>query len=288
MGRVHVEVSVAIIVRNEAPFIRDLIKGLKDQSYNDFEVVIFDNGSFDGTYEICLEESDQRFRIFSSPSENRLGHLRNESLARCKGRFVFFTDGDCVPSRYWLEEGLKVLRTGIYDGVEGRTFYRYQGVVTVSDYNTQNLDSGEFMTCNIAYSREALERVGGFDSEFCYGHEDQDLAIRIGISNNIKYCEQMLVCHQTKRFTPATMIKRTLRIYDTVRLIKKYGDHPRMIKRILYPEHILLMIFPIFMLTHYAYRTPNDVVVGLAKYFSLFVERIIIWRAAVKFRVFVL
>ena len=87
-------------------------------------------------------------------------------------------------------------------GVEGKTFYEAKGSVTVSDYYTQRVIPGGYMTCNVAYTREAIEKVGYFDPKFKYTYEDRDLGIRIKNIGNILFEPNMLVFHTTKKFEP--------------------------------------------------------------------------------------
>ena len=64
-------------------------------------------------------------------------------------------------------------------GVEGKTFYESHKSLTVTDYHTQRLVPGGFMTCNVAYLRDSIINVGYFDPKFRYVYEDRDLAMRI-------------------------------------------------------------------------------------------------------------
>ena len=282
------EVSIITIVKNEADHIDRFLESIVSQVYKEFEIIIVDDGSTDGTLEKIARFDDPRLRCISAPRGRGVGFLRNVGLQHAKGEFVFFTDGDCAPSRYWIKEGLRLFNSETCVGIEGRTFYLYRTNITISDYNTETLFPGNYMTCNMAYRREILEEVGFFDPKFDYGHEDRDLAIRVKEKGKIIYAPDMLVCHQEKKLTAKSVLTRAMRAKNAVYLLRKHGTGKRWGARIIYPSHLLIIICPFLLISHYSYRSAKDVQIGLIKYVSLIIERFVIWYAAVKFRVFLL
>lgn len=289
VDKIHPIVSVSMVVRNEARYIRGALTALINQSLGDCEVVIVDNGSTDGTYEICQEFVKHGVILIAESRNLGIAALRNMSWSRCHGEYIFFTDGDCQPSLNWLERGVEFFKEDpSIGGVEGKTFYQYEGVVTISDYNTKNFFAGEYLTCNVAYRHSVLEQCGGFDESFRCGHEDRDLAIRVQKNNQISFDDQMIVCHKTKRMSAKTIFARTNRSYDQVRLLKKHGKKARGLRGVIYPEHLLTIFCPFLLITHFAYRSRRDIWIGLAKYLSLIYERVIIWRAGLELRIWIL
>ena len=49
------KISVVIVIKNESRYIKNCLEALFDQSYQDFEIIVIDNGSTDGTEEIILD-----------------------------------------------------------------------------------------------------------------------------------------------------------------------------------------------------------------------------------------
>ena len=282
------EVSIVTIVRNEARFMINYLDALSNQEFTDFEAIIIDNGSTDRTVSIINNHKDSRIRLYSVKDDIGLGALRNEGLQHCKGTYVFFTDGDCMPSRYWLTEGLRSFKNGDCLGVEGRTFYQYHAIITMSDYNTESLTSGRYMTCNMAYRRDTLVNLDGFDPNCFHNHEDRELALRVLKLGVIHYCNDMLVCHQNKTLTVGAVLKRSMRAESIVYIMKHHKKSFRWFERIIYPQHLLIIFFPFLLLTHYSYRSTHDIYIGLFKYLSLFLERFVIWRAAIRNRIFLI
>jgi len=182
---------------------------------------------------------------------------------------------------------LAVLEKEGFLGLEGKTYYESQPETTVSDYNTRQFLPGEFMTCNIAYRRDVLEKVNCFDPKFNYGHEDRDLAYRVLELGKIGFCPQMLVAHQKKLLTVGSLFRKARWASNAVDFIKKHKFHPRFKKRIVFPERLLIIIFPFILIFTVSYRSFYDFKIGFFKYLAYIYERLLIWRAAWRNRIFI-
>jgi len=282
------KVSVVVIAKNEGQFIDGLLEALSKQSHHDFELIFIDNSSFDKMADIVNSFNDQKIKYFYEPSTEGFAYLRNFGISKAQGNYIFFTDGDCFPDKHWIEEGLAVLEKEDFLGLEGKTYYESQSETTVSDYNTRQFLPGEFMTCNIAYRKDILEKVNYFDPKFKYGHEDRDLAYRVLELGKIGFCPQMLVAHQKKSLTVGSLFRRARWASNAVDFIKKHKVHPRLKLRILFPERLLIIIFPFVLIFTVSYRSLYDFKIGFFKYLAYIYERILIWRSAIRNRIFII
>lgn len=98
------KVSILIPVFNRQKFIAECIQSALDQTYSDFEVVVVDNASDDGTWEICqrFSDLDQRVRLFRN--DTNIGPVRNwkRCVEEAMGEFckILFSDDllepDCL------------------------------------------------------------------------------------------------------------------------------------------------------------------------------------------------
>ena len=169
-------VSVLLTLRNAEKDVGNCLKSLLDQTFNDFEVVIVDDVSTDKTREIIEKFKDQRVKYLRNKRLLGLSGSRNKCLQYATGDYVFFTDGDCIVSKNWIEEGLKYLKTSDCIGVEGKTYYvSKEYKPTRSDDVVDNLTGGQYPTCNMSYMKSTLNNIGGFDERYTY-MEDRDLA----------------------------------------------------------------------------------------------------------------
>lgn len=87
------KISVIMPVFNEEKFIKKAIESVLDQSLNDFELIIVNDGSTDGTSNIINEFDDERIRILNQKNQGP-GASRNNALKIASGEYVMFLDGD--------------------------------------------------------------------------------------------------------------------------------------------------------------------------------------------------
>ena len=284
-------VSVILTIKNESFYIKKCLDSIIHQSFQDFEIVIVDDNSTDNTLEIIRLFKDKRIRLYSA-LEKELGHasLRNYAVKKARGKYIFFTDGDCVPHLNWITEGLKIFEKEDCVGVEGKTFYESPKSLTVADYHTQRLLPGGFMTCNVAYLRDSIIDVGYFDPKFRYVYEDRDLGIRIKKLGKIYFESNMLVFHQQKKVNLKGLFRRAKRAGDMVYFDTKHGrsSSEYIRKNILYPGHLLIIFFPPLIILSSRIESLYDLFICFMKYFSMIFERVFIWAFAIKYKNFIL
>ncbi len=87
------KVSVVIPAYNVAAFIEDAVNSVLRQTFEDFELIIVDDGSTDDTAAICKACSDPRVRLVAQANRGLAG-ARNTGIRAAKGEFVAFLDAD--------------------------------------------------------------------------------------------------------------------------------------------------------------------------------------------------
>lgn len=90
-----VKVSIIIAAYNAERFIERCLESVLSQDYNDWELIIVDDGSTDRTREICLEyaKNDSRIQI-KSVANGGVSTARNKGIERARGEYVMFIDSD--------------------------------------------------------------------------------------------------------------------------------------------------------------------------------------------------
>lgn len=88
-------ISIIIPVYNGASTLEECVHAILLQTYLHFEVIIINDGSSDGTYEICEEllEEDQRVKVFHQKNAG-VSSARNLGLKNASGEFIVFCDAD--------------------------------------------------------------------------------------------------------------------------------------------------------------------------------------------------
>jgi glycosyltransferase involved in cell wall biosynthesis len=190
-----VKVTVLIAVRDGLPWLTDAIESVLAQTYSDFELLLVDDASSDGTAEAAEAYGDRRIRVLRN--ERNLGQVPslNRGLREAQGEYVARLDADdvCLPER--LERQVAVLDAdpalalvGTWLDVvdeRGRLWGRLRGHVR---------DFPEFVFAILAdrypwghpsvmFRRDLVLRLGGYDETLAPA-EDKDLYRRLALARH--------------------------------------------------------------------------------------------------------
>ena len=89
------KISIIIPVYNKVKYLDKLFEDIKNQTFCDFECLVIDDGSTDGSAEKCdcFAQKDNRIRVFHIEN-NGVSHARNVGLNNVKGKYITFIDSD--------------------------------------------------------------------------------------------------------------------------------------------------------------------------------------------------
>lgn len=283
-------VSVLICVRNVEKYIGDCIRSILDQTFTDFEFVIVDDLSTDKTKYLIEKFKDKRIRYFRNEEWFGISKSRNICVRYAKGEYIFFTDGDCLVSKDWIEQGLKFLEASKSAGVEGKTYYvSKEYKPTLSDHFSKSKRGG-FMTGNIVYKKSIVINVGGFDERYSC-HEDRDLGLRILRIGKIGYNPNMIVYIQQQTLTPNELVKRSNAIKNRVYLFKRFREKENILWRIVDPLSLVKILFPALIFSTLFFnkcRTSNDFKLLPFGYINVVCSRLQLWKESAKERIFLI
>jgi hypothetical protein len=172
------QMSVVVCSYNGSATIRDTLEGLLALDYPNYEVIVVNDGSTDATPAIAGEYA---VRLIST--ENRgLSNARNTGWQEAHGEIIAYIDDDAYPDRHWLQYLAHTFMTTDYVGVggpniappgdgpiadcvanaPGRPVH-----VLLSDREAEHIPG-----CNMAFRREALQAIDGFDPRYRAAGDD--------------------------------------------------------------------------------------------------------------------
>jgi len=103
--------SVIMPVFNAAPYFRAAVQSVLDQTLQEFELIIVDDGSTDGSPAIVASITDSRIRFFKRGNSSGPAAARNLGLTEARGRFIAFFDSDDLAAPTMLAELFQFLAT---------------------------------------------------------------------------------------------------------------------------------------------------------------------------------
>lgn len=199
-------VSIVIPAYNAAKFLPEVIQSVLNQSYQNWELLVIDDGSTDNTAELVNEYSEQDSRVHLISKENGgVSVARNLGAQLAKGELIAFLDSDDL----WLEDKISAHvsymtshpQVGVSFGrvelieTDGKTTNKLTDNI-VDTLQPQDLfySNPTVTTSNLVIRKSVFQMLNGFDESMQY-NEDIDLLFRLAIQDSweIKSIDQVLV-----------------------------------------------------------------------------------------------
>ena len=107
-------ISVVVPVYNVETYLVECLDSIQNQTYTDFEVLLVNDGSTDGSQAICEHycQTDKRFRLMNQTNQG-LSAARNTGVAASRGEFIVFVDSDDMILANYLETLMHYMREDV-------------------------------------------------------------------------------------------------------------------------------------------------------------------------------
>ena len=239
-------VSVIIPTYNRGYIIERAIESVQNQTYNELEIIIVDDGSTDNTEEIVSRISDSRIRYLKNPINKGVSHTRNLGIAAATGAYIAFQDSDDIWKPEKLQKQMECMKQGNY-GMVYCAFEREFFDGTVVYYPSKEMPmeekQGEIVlsllkknlvsTQTMLIKKEVILQVGLFN-EGMSNLEDYELALRIAKRYPIGMVDEALVYLHTledgiNQNHLQSLVNITYIYMCNKDLLKKYGMYENII-----------------------------------------------------------
>ena len=202
------QVTIILPTYNRAQYLERAIKSVIDQTFMNWELIIWDDGSTDDTKAIVTSYPDKRIRYYSDQNHG-VAFARNRASEKASSKFIAFLDSD----DQWFPNKLSIQMTAMQENpdldflftnfmnvniqkktedIEFKQYSsvmdslgieeRYNGIKIVKDRFLECLAKVNFIaTDTVLLKRELLEKIGGFN-ETLRNSEDFELWWRTGLS----------------------------------------------------------------------------------------------------------
>lgn len=198
------KVSIIVPTHNRARMLRAAIASVLDQSHQDFEIVVIDDGSTDDTEAAVARFRDARIHYSRNPKNLGESGSRNAGLARATGEYIGFVDDDDT----WLPTKLAA-QVGLLDRCPKKVGGVYTGYFRIDAATGATIDTilpdkrgnvyDDLRSYNwvgtpstVLLRRECFDKAGQFDEQLKFG-PDYDMWIRISKFYEFEFIRQPLV-----------------------------------------------------------------------------------------------
>jgi glycosyltransferase involved in cell wall biosynthesis len=214
-------ISVVIPTKNSERTLGKCLESLRDQTYQDFELIIVDGFSDDRTLEIAGMHTDRFFT-----EGGTIPAARNLGFSKAKGGIFVSIDSDMVLERNLLEDIAAKIES--YDAlIIPEVGYGSDFISRCKDLEKRCYIGDELVESARAFRREVFDAVEGYDRNLVFG-EDWDLHWRIKERSGIGRTDARLM-HNTENISMASHLKKAYRYGSTLpRYLRKKHLQARM------------------------------------------------------------
>lgn len=194
--------SIIIPLYNKEHFIVNTIQSVLEQTFQDFEIIVVNDGSTDASLKSLSAFTDSRIKIFTIKNQG-VSKARNFGIEKTNADYIAFLDADDL----WLNNHLEQLKKLTEDfpncGLYANAYVKKIGEITleshyidipkswngiVKDYFKSSQFSCIAWTSAVMVPKKVIEKFNGFDEKITLGAgEDTDLWIKIALQHQVAF-----------------------------------------------------------------------------------------------------
>ncbi len=229
------KVSVVIPAYNAMNYLPETIENVLSQTYNDFEVIVVNDGSSDETEQWVSQIKDPRFKLIFQENQGLAG-ARNTGIAQAKGEYITFLDADDLWEPTKLEKQVCVLE----DNPEIALVYTWVAFIDEAGKHTgrvfkneaegdvwKTLTEHNIVECGSVamVRRSCFEAVGLFDRNLGSSVEDWDMWLRMASKYHFKVVKEPLVYYRQRSTSASRNCEAMARSFQLV-IEKAFASAP--------------------------------------------------------------
>lgn len=234
-------VSIIVPCYNQAQYLEEALQSVLDQTYQQWECIVVNDGSLDATDVIIKPwlEKDARFKYLKKINGG-LCSARNSGILMADGEFILPLDADDKIASNYLKLAIEAFKTDkslkvVYCKAE--KFGDESGVWNLPNFSLENLARKNMIFCSAFFRKKEWELVQGYDERMIYGWEDWEFWISI-LKNggNVKRLDEICFFYRTKPNSMLLKVRQKqgnylfeyLSLKHTDFFVKQYGSFKAM------------------------------------------------------------
>jgi len=227
--------SIIIPTYNRAHVLRRAIDSVLSQSYQDFEIVVVDDGSTDQTKQLIISMANDKIGYYYQ-TNGGVSKARNLGTWHAKGRYLIFLDSDDEMNSHYLSEVSEQVASSpsiIFVGVEIAINGQFLKAILPKLPYGKLSDRGLYLAGSFVIERSLFLKIGGYDEALRYS-ENTELSLRLlQLNTNRIFIDKILFRYNQAKAressSPQNVIDSSLHILNKH---DKYFQSEKEIKRL--------------------------------------------------------
>jgi len=212
-------VSVIMNCYNSEKYLQEAIDSVYAQTYNNWEIIFWDNASTDNSAEIS-QSYDAKVKYFRGAKTIPLGKARNKALEQCNGKYIAFLDCDDL----WVPEKLETQVQLLEDDLTIGLIYTNVKIIFASSRNEKRIEDNKEISTVISF-RTLFE---DYDITMSSSMIPSSVLFSLDeiFDNTLKHCEEydlfLRICY-TNKVVRMNKFHTVYRIHSAMSTAKNYG-----------------------------------------------------------------
>lgn len=198
----NIEPRISIISAcfNHGKFINEMLESVYKQTFEDYEIIIVNDGSTDNTAEILQSITHEKVKIIHTENHGP-AEARNTAIKHARAPIIMNLDADDKIASDLLEKAYKTFRSGPNIGIvysDTEFFGAKSGNFDIAEYSLETMLFDNRIISMAFFKKEDWGLVGGYSGELMYGLEDWDFwLLIIELGRKVVKIPEKLVYYRT-------------------------------------------------------------------------------------------
>ena len=249
-------VSIVLPTYNGEEYISLAIDSILAQEYENWELIVINDCSSDGTEDLVLEylDKDKRIKLFNNQSNYKLPKSLNKGFSESRGKYLTWTSDDNILEPFFISRMLEEIKIRGCDFVYSN-YYQIDSKNEIIQ-KVYVLDKSYILESNVVgasfmYTRDVYNRVGAYDDDL-FLMEDYDYWIRTCTSFKIYRINEFLYRYRVHTSSLTARKHKEIARATINYMIKNYEKHSE-----LFPEKALNRGLAVVAYRSLCIRSPN-------------------------------
>ena len=226
------KVSVIIPCYNQGHFLDEAVDSVLQQSFQDLEIIIVNDGSTDQSTNILLAGYNRPKTQVIATDNQGLAAARNNGIAKAQGEYILPLDADDTIESTYIEKAVALLDSNPDIGIvycRARLFGQVETEWLLPDYSLTEMLLDNIIFCSALYRRQDWLLIGGYDPGMIYGWEDYDFWLSlIERGRGVVKIPELLFCYRVA----ADSMVRSKERWQKVAMFKRiFARHPTLFQQ---------------------------------------------------------